>query len=178
MIKEIHTERLIIRKAKDSDLEAILKNIWSDERISKMMLWKNTYDLDEAKDRLKRTIAFQSDKDAFFICLKDNDEAIGMIGIKKIDDGIYEDGGLCIAYNYQHQGYGKEALNALLKIVFKEYDGKRFIYTCFKENENSKRLAKSLGFKYFKSHEAIREYDGYKYICEEYYLDVEDYNGR
>ena len=52
LVKEIYTEHLHLRKAGKSDLESVLSNIWSDERLSETMLWKNTYTRTDALDRL------------------------------------------------------------------------------------------------------------------------------
>ena len=167
----IETDRLILRKARLDDLDDIYNNIWSREEIAKYMLWKTTKNLEDAKIRMDKTINYQSKNYAYFIALKDSDKVIGFCGFKEIEKDIYEDAGLCIALEYQGMGYAKEVVKKLVDIVFNKLNGKRFIYGCFRENEKSKRVCLSLGFKYLKSEDKIREYDNYKYIAESYYLD-------
>ncbi len=175
MIKELYTEHLHLRKAKDSDLESVLKNVWSDESLSSMMLWKNTFTVEDAKERLERTIKYQAVNNAFFVCLKDSDEVIGFGGIHEEKDGIFEDSGICIAPRYQRLGYGRELLKALLRLAFEECAARRFIYSSFSDNEPSIRLCLSCGFSYLGCSMKIREKDGMEYQCNEYYLDRDDY---
>ncbi len=168
---ELYTDRLVLRKAKESDLEFIYKNVWSDARLTKYMLWQVNNSIDEARDRLNRTIAYQKDHYAYFICLKETDEAIGFAGVIDIGEGAFEDTGLCVATDYQAKGLGKEVVTALANLIFNELNGKRFVYSCFSENNHSKKLALSLGFKYIKSEDKVRDYDKYEYVSNVYYLD-------
>ncbi len=167
----IVTSRLVLRKAKMSDLESIYKNVWSDSRLTKYMLWKANSSLEEAKERLEKTIEYQSNHYAYFVCLKSNNEVIGFAGVIETEKGIYEDTGICIAHDYQGQGYGKEVVNALKGVIFNELNGRQFLYSTFKENICSKKLCQSLGFKYLKSESKIRKLDNYEYVSDVYYLD-------
>ena len=47
------------------------------------MLWKPTKKYEDAAERLNRTMKYQADNYAYFICLKSNDEPIGFAGIKE-----------------------------------------------------------------------------------------------
>lgn len=159
MILQLETEHLSLRKAKESDLEAIYRNVWSDTHLAENMLWKPTETLPEAKERMQRTIAYQSKWDAFFVCLKETDEAIGFAGIRENEPGEYEETGICIASRHQHKGYGKEVLQALLHLVFDMHHGISFRYGCFHDNEASARLCKSAGFVYTATETRIRDWD-------------------
>ena len=171
----IETERLILRKAKASDLNPIWQNVWSSEEVAKYMLQPVTKTIDEAKDRLRRTHDFQMKNEAYFVCLKDNDEPIGFCGLKKLDEGVYSDAEIAIGEKYQGKGYGKEVVKALAKQVFGILAGAMFFYSCFKENIKSNNLAKSLGFEFFKEEELIRDYDNLKYISNSYYMSSDMY---
>ena len=165
-LDRFETEHLILRKARPDDTEYMLKNVWSDESLSKYMLWKPTFTKEEAEDRMKRTMNYQKSATAYFVCLKETDEPIGFCGIKEVSPGVYEDSGICIASRYQRHGYGKEMVKALLYIAFNWFGGKEFIYGCWKENTPSAALAKSLGFKYTHSLDEVREWDGMKYTAD------------
>ena len=168
----METERLVLRKAVDSDLNSIYRNVWSDESLSEYMLWEPTRTLDEAAERLERTIRYQSNNDAWFICLKETDEPIGFIGMVQTDDNTYDGTGLCIAKKYQGMGYGKEALKRLLSCAFTAKKASEFIYSVWSTNIRSKNLAKSLGFQYQYSEDKIRDYDGKAFINEIWVLDM------
>ena len=58
-LDRFETEHLILRKARPDDTEYMLKNVWSDESLSKYMLWKPTFTKEEAEDRMKRTMNYQ-----------------------------------------------------------------------------------------------------------------------
>lgn len=173
--QELITENLILRKAKKDDLQLIWKNVWQDEEIAKNMLWKTTKTEEEAKIRLEKTINFQQENYAYFVCLKSNNEPIGFAGIYEKENGIFEESGICIAQKCQGKGYGKEVVGVLKKLIFEQLGGKRFIYSCFSTNEKSRRVCLSHGFKYFKSEETVREHDGMKFIIDYYYIDREMY---
>ena len=177
-MNQLETEHLILRKAKMSDTEAIWKNIWSDKRIADMMLWPVTETLEEASERMRKTIAYQSDHYAYFVCLKDTDEAIGFAGVREYDPDTYEDSGLCIAIREQRKGYAKEALQALLKLVFEVLHKKRFIYGCFSTNEASRKVCLSQGFHFLETKEEVRKHDQFEYLAESYFLTKEEYENR
>ena len=169
------TENLILRKAKLTDLNKIWNNIWKDEKIAETMLWKPTKNYEEAVERLDRTIKYQKENYAYFICLKSNDEPIGFAGIKEKEEGIFEESGICIARAYQGKGYAKEVVDALKRLVFEKLAGNKFIYGCFDNNEKSKRVCKSQGFKYLSSEKIIREWDKKEFKVDYYYFDKENY---
>ena len=170
MIERVETEHLILRKSADRDLECIWNNVWKDEQIAKTMLWQPTLAYEDAVERLKRTMCFQGIFDAFFVCLKETDEAIGFAGIKEEEPGVYEDCGICVARKFQNRGFGKEIVRALVQLAFEKLGGTKFIYGCFRENERSAAVCKALGFKYSFSRDEVREWDGYKYTADYYEL--------
>lgn len=75
----LYTENLILRKAQESDLYDIFNNIWSDKNIYENMFFKPTTNIEEALERLNRTIEYQNNNYAYFICY--NNEVIGFTGI-------------------------------------------------------------------------------------------------
>ena len=170
MTEQLTTPNLVLRKAKDSDLDSIWQNVWNDPKIAATMLWKVTETREEAADRLDRTKNYQASNDAFFVCLKDTDEPIGFGGIREIAPGEYEETGICIAARFQRRGFGKEVLDALVGLAFRRLGGHRFKYGCFHENAASAALCKSCGFAYTHSEQCVRDWDGYEYLCDFYEL--------
>lgn len=174
-MKRIETQNLILRKAKKEDLDKIWNNIWKDEKIAETMLWKPTKTYEEALQRLERTIKYQEANYAYFVCLKENDEAIGFAGVKEIEENVYEESGICIATKCQGKGYAKEVLKALEYLVFEELKANKFIYGCFKNNQKSKKVCLSQGFKFLSSGKIIREWDNMEFENELYYKNKEMY---
>ena len=178
---QLVTEHLILRKAVPSDLELIWNRVWKQEELSKMMLWEPTPTLEEAKDRLERTIQYQKDHYAYFVCLKEINEPIGFAGIQALPNHEYEETGICIAKEFQGKGYAKEVVSALRKLIFEELNGNRFYYGCFHENERSRRVCLALGFRYYHSQVNVREWDQYEHVSDYYYFDrgmYEDIRGK
>ena len=174
-MENLITENLVLRKAKKSDLENIWKNIWNDEEIAETMLWKTTTTYEEAVERLNRTIKYQSDNYAYFICLKSSDEPIGFAGVKERESGIYEESGICIATKYQRRGYAKEVVQALKQLIFEELKGNKFLYGCFSNNEKSRKVCISHGFKYLNSEKVVRDWDNKEFLVDYYYFDRKMY---
>jgi len=174
-MERLTTNNLVLRKARESDLEKIWKNIWNDEKIAETMLWKPTKNYEDAVERLNRTIKYQAENYAYFVCLKSTDEPIGFAGIKEKESGIFEESGICIARKYQGKGYAKEVVKALKYLVFEKLNGNRFIYGCFSDNEKSRNVCISQGFKYLSSENTIRDWDNKEFIIDYYYFDKEMY---
>jgi RimJ/RimL family protein N-acetyltransferase len=161
-------KKIILRKAKLDDLDSMWNNIWQDKELAKFMLWKPVENIEEAKIRLQKTIEYQTSNLAFYICLEETDEVIGFLGAVNTGDSIFEDTGICIASKYQGNGYGKQALQLLLEIIFEELDGKEFIYSCFEENKKSQKLCESLGFEYKYAKQNTRKWDNLNYTAKYY----------
>ncbi len=123
-------KRLVIRKARMSDLDSIFTNIYSDEVLLETMFMEITKNKEAARARLKRTIEFQKDKPLFFVALKETDEVIGLCGIMEEAECVYSEAGICIARKYQRQGYASEVLTMLLNYAFVECGAKAFAYYC------------------------------------------------
>lgn len=166
----IETPRLVLRKAKESDLDAIWKNVWRDASLAETMLWTPTETRDAARDRLARTMAYQAESCGYFVCLKDTDEPIGFAGVRETAPGEYSETGICIAREWQRRGFGKEVLAALVDLVFNKLDARRFVYSCFHDNAASVALCRSCGFTFLGSEPQTRERDGYAYLCDTYEL--------
>ena len=171
----IETPRLILRKAKESDLTDINNNIWSDASLATNMLWKPNPDLETAKRRLSYNIFLHNNNFSYFIVLKETNQVIGWTGIHEIEPHLFEDYGICIATRYHGQGLGKEVMTALEDLAFEKLGGEKFIYTCFSTNKQSSGLCTSLGFTYKSSTPRVREHDGLNYILDTYELEYDKY---
>ena len=174
MYERLESKNIIIRKSKETDYLSML-NVWGDEEVYKWMLFTPTKTIDEAKDRLKRSFEYQKNNFAYFICLKDTDEAIGTCGIREYEPNRIEEMGICISTKYQGLGYGKEVLSLLLDLAFMKLNAKDFRYGYFIDNIKSKKLALSFGFKYYETEELIRPWDNEKKVVDLCLLTKDEY---
>lgn len=166
----IETAHLVLRKARNDDLDAIWKNIWSDREVAKYMYWQPTDTHEDAISRLERTIVYQSKNYAWFVCLKETDEPIGFAGLRVREDGSCEESGVCIAVRYHRRGYGQEAVKALVDFAFNTLGADRFHLACVHENIASRSLIVSLGSQYTGSFTAAREWDGKEFTFDEFVI--------
>lgn len=168
-------EHIILRKAKYEDYKSMLKHVWSDEEVYKWMLYTPTTTVEDAIDRVNRSIEYQKNNYAYFVALKDTDEAIGLCAIKESENKHFEECGICIGKAFQAKGYGKEIVGLLLDLAFNKLGAIDFEYGYFIDNIKSKKLAEYFGFKYIETIEKIRPWDGQKKIIDVCLLTLKDY---
>lgn len=171
-------ERIRLRKARESDWSSMLRNVWGDEAVYRWMLYQPTLTAEGARERCCRSMAFQKDHPAWFVCLKDTDEAIGLCAIKEIGKGHFEESGICIGTEHQGRGYGKEIVSLLLALAFQQLGAEDFRYGYFRDNEKSRRLAEHFGFQYEKTYELTRPWDGAVKKIDSCILTREQYEAR
>lgn len=176
-IRKIIGKTIVIRKAEPNDLESVFYNVWSDSEVLSTTLMKTSANLEEAKGRLERTMNFQSDKDAFFLALKDTNEVIGLCGIIPMGNDVFEEGGFIIGKRYQHKGYGTEMLNILLDVAFNYYGCKEFVYSYCVGNDKSQGLCRKFGFHYVETKAETREWDQQTFQVNREILKKEEYKG-
>ena len=128
---KLETKDLILKKAEFEDWKTIYYNLWRHKESAKYMLWQPTETDEDAKDRMKRTIAFEEkpeNKYALFVYLKKTGEAIGFAGMRELEPG-----------------YGRQILTALLEEAGKL--GAKEFHACNRTgNAASRALQLSCGF--------------------------------
>ena len=160
MYETLEGEHIRLRKAKETDYLSMWKNIWGDEAVYRWMLFPPTLTEAEAVDRCRRSICYQKENFAWFIALKDTDEAVGLCAVREYEPGRFEEAGIGIAAKCQGKGYGKEVVALLLDLVFIRLGARDCQYGYFRENEKSKKVAESFGFRYDRSYDLTRPWDG------------------
>ena len=115
----LKTQRLILRKFNENDLEAFY-NIFSDKEVNQFLPWFPLKNLDEAKSFYQERYAsiYQNKQGyAYAICLKENNTPIGYVNID-LDES--HDLGYGLKKEYWHQGIVSEAVKAVIKQAQKE----------------------------------------------------------
>jgi len=165
----IETRDLILDKGKFEDWESMYKNIWSHDESAQYMLWRPVHTEEDAKERIKKNIFFMEKCElAWFIYEKSSGEAIGFAGMEKIGEGVYEDTGIAIGPAFTRKGYGKQILMALVNEAFTNFDADKFVCSCRRQNEASKQLQLSCGFRYTHSENKIDLRNESEYILDYY----------
>ncbi len=163
----METENIILGKAKYEDWKPMYRNVFSRPESAEFMLWKVTTDEDSAKERMRRTIAWQKEHDAWLVYEKKSGQAIGFAGVKEIQAGVYEDTGIAIGPEYTGRGYGRQVLGLLLQYCT-SLGGTEFYYSTRSGNSASKALALSCGFVFLHAEQKTDIRNGKSYILEVY----------
>ena len=160
MYETLEGKNIRIRKAEEKDSRSMLENVWGDKAVYQWMLYQPTITEEDAIDRCRRSIQYQKDHFAYFVALKDTDEAIGLCAVRENTPGHYEEAGICIGKKYQGKGYGTEIVFLLLELAFQKLGAVDFRYEYFQDNVRSRRLAEHFGFTYDHSYDMTRPWDG------------------
>ena len=147
----LETERLILRRFAETDLEALYQ-IYRDEEVNKFLPWIPLKSMDEARlffqERYEVKYA-QPQAYAYAICLKKDNCPIGYI---KVDMEEHHDFGYGLRKEFWHQGIVTEAGRAVVEQV--KRDGLPYITATHDvNNPRSGGVMRNLGMKYQYSYE-------------------------
>ena len=120
--KLLKTERLILRKYKESDAKDMFNNWGSNPNCNIYLPWELHEDIKETKIIIQEWIkAYKEDNFKWIIELKDSEEEIGGKDVVSLDNkrNICEIG-YCIGSKFWNNGYTTEALNKVLDFLFNE----------------------------------------------------------
>lgn len=167
----IETERLLLRKFTENDLEAFY-TIYSDAAVNEFLPWFPLQSMEEAKAFFEERYQKEYQKPCgyrYAICLKSDQIPIGYLNVST--DTSYDLGyGLC--KEYWHQGIVSEAGKAVVKQVKK--DGLPYITATHDvNNPRSGNVMKSLGMIYQYSYEELWQPKNHLVIFRMYQLNLD-----
>lgn len=147
----LETERLILRKFTEDDLEAMFK-IYSDKEVNRFLPWFPLGTLEETKLFYEREFAEKyilKSAYNYAICLKEDNYPIGYINVN-INDSY--DFGYGLRKEFWHNGIVTEASKVVIEQLIK--DGVPYITATHDvNNPRSGKVMKHLGMKYQYSYE-------------------------
>ena len=149
-MKEITTDRLIIRQWRNSDSKDLYEYAQS-ELVGPRAGWKPHKSEDESKEIISK---FIENNDSYAIVLKKEYKVIGGIGLhnRKPDDSLKDleqrEIGYVLNPKYWGSEYVPEAVKALINYGFNEMNLDLIWCGHYDFNNNSKRVIKKCGFKY------------------------------
>ncbi|MBQ2864512.1 MAG: GNAT family N-acetyltransferase [Clostridia bacterium] len=164
----LETQNLILKKASIMFAESAHKNIFVFEECAKHMLWRVSKTLEETTSKIDKWCDLFKDGLAYFIFEKDGNplNVCGFIFALKTNNEI-SDIGLCFGKDYFGKGYGKQVMQLLITQL-QNKGITRIEYSCFSNNIGSNKLAKSLGFRYYKTQDRFVNKLN-KYVPENFY---------
>ncbi len=149
-MKEIVTDRLVIRRWKMDDAEDMFLYA-KDPDVGPRAGWPYHETIDETKEILKRFVS-DSHPYCFAICLKETLKPIGCIELMEKTDVTENDDELELGYwmgkPYWNKGYITEASKAVLAYGFNELKANIIWCGYYEGNLQSKRVQEKLGFEF------------------------------
>lgn len=177
--QNIETQRLVLRKFTLNDADDMYRNWANDDEVTKFLTWPTHSDVEVSKKVLNIWVNEYENNANYQWCieLKENNEAIGSIGVVNLKESIEAvEIGYCIGRKYWNKGITSEALTALIRFFFEEVEVKRVEARHDSNNPNSGKVMEKCRMKYEgKRMKADRNNTG---ICDVslYGLTIDDYN--
>ena len=147
---ELFTERLILRPWNESDAESLYEYA-KDDRVGPIAGWPVHTSVENSREIIKSVL---SAPETYAVCLKDDNRAIGCIGLKigkqsnlDLPDTEGEIGDW-IGVPFWGQGLIPEATREIIRHAFEDLSLKTLWCGYFDGNEKSKRVQEKCGFTY------------------------------
>ena len=149
-MKTLETERLILRKFKQDDFDAVHSYADCAENLIYMMWGPNTEE--QTRDFINMSIAQAEESPCvnynYAVELKNHGKVIGGCGIYISDDDDNKaEIGWLLHRGYWLKGYGTEIGEALLQFSFEELNLHRIVARCDAENIGSYRVMEKIGMR-------------------------------
>jgi len=148
----IATERLILRRFEEGDLEAFV-DYRCDPQVARYQSWSD-FDTGEARVFIleQRTVSLAAPNQWFQIAIADisTNRLLGDVGICVRANGIVAEIGFTLAPRSQRRGIAFEAVQPVLRLLFETTEVERVEATTDLRNTASMRLLSRLGFSQIK----------------------------
>ena len=147
----LETDRLILRRIKESDADEAFKNWTNDPKVTRYITWDPHGNVEVTKklfkdweDRYNEPYTYK-----WVVYVKELDQIIGTIDIvdKKVVNKTCEIG-YCYGSKFWNKGYGTEALKKVLEFLFNTVGFELIEIKHQEENSASGRIMQKAGLKY------------------------------
>lgn len=145
----ICTQRLILRRFRVNDAEAMFTNWANDEDVTKYLTWRPHGDLAVTKALLETWVADYEKPDYYQWAIVYEGQPIGSIAVvhlKASTEAAEID--YCIGKAWWHKGIMSEALHAVMKFLFEQVGVNRISARHAPENPHSGAVMKNCGMTY------------------------------
>ena len=153
-MKDIETERLILRDASVDDAEDMFEYAKLEE-VTKYLSWKPHLSVKDSEKILDMLSKEAKEKDSYTlkaIVLKENHKMIGTIDARIFGDGLKDaEFGYCLNPKYWNKGYMSEALKAFMEALHREHGIENVFGSFERENIASKRVMQKNEMYYYET---------------------------
>lgn len=167
----IETERLVLRQLQMGDVYEYYERLFGDADVSRYMLFDPHQDIGESLESLQRKLERYEEGNFYCwgITRKEEDSLIGLIELLRLDEQL----GSCsfvymLGCDYWSQGYGTEALKAVLRFAFEELEVETIQADHMSKNPASGAVMRKAGMKHLGTEAGKYEKLGISYDAEVY----------
>ncbi len=175
-IPALETERLVLRKFMENDLEAFYK-IYSDKEANKFLPWFPLKTMEDAKTFFEKQLVRKYNQGCTYnyaVCLKEDNYPIGYVNV---DTGGSYDFGYGLRKEFWHKGFATEAGKAVVNQLKK--DAIPYITATHDvNNPRSGGVMRQLGMKYQYSYEEQWQPKGFLVTFRMYQLNLDGNDDR
>jgi len=147
----LETERLVLRRFVNSDVEDMYGSWCSDPKVTTYMTWQPHGDISVTREYLLGILRDYDREDCYHwaIELKESGRVVGSIGVGRHNDAPRSVTiGYCLGSAWWNRGYMTEALRALIQFFFEQVGAKRVEALHDPRNPGSGRVMQKAGMTY------------------------------
>ena len=143
--EHIETERLILRKPRPEDANAMFTGWAQDAEVTRYLTWRPHKSIEESHEIIKRCLQLWDGEEdhPYMLTLKERDHPIGMLALHP--DGFKIALGYVLAKPHWGRGYMTEASLAAIDLAFRQKGIYRVFATTDVENIGSQRVLEKAG---------------------------------
>ena len=149
--QSIETDRLVLRKTRLEDAQAMFDNWASDPEVTKYLTWPTHSSVDVTKQIAESWVKGYEDEKFYqwMIELKEIGQPIGSISVVNMDERVEKvEIGYCMGRNWWHKGIMTEALRAVMDFLFIDVGVNRIEARHDPRNPHSGGVMRKCGMKY------------------------------
>lgn len=176
----IETDRLILRRLEEKDLQDFHNNLTNDPTVSETFMIPYYDDIKKTEVLLKGFIERCKEKNVYLWAMerKDSKEVIGIVSAHNQDEvRSMVEIGYAIGIKHRNKGYATEALKAAMDFFFNKVGFNRIECGYFLGNVASARVMQKANMKFLEIRNKELTYRDKEIDTGNYYLTKEDYNG-
>lgn len=181
MFEQLETQNLILRKFRREDAECFYARVGGSEKVTRYMLWQPHKSLRESQESIEKILSrYEGDNGyTWAIVLRADESIIGRIDLLRFDK---TESSCSFAYmigeEFWRQGFGTEALKAVISFAFEKMEMQTVIADHMSENVASGKVMKKAGMQYVQSYVSKYEKDGKCYDADEYMITYKDWKSK
>lgn len=144
--KEIKTERLLLRRFREEDAQAMFDTWANDERVTRFLTWTPHGSIDVTEFVIGLWLKDYEKENSYQWAIEFDGRLIGSIGVVHIDENSeIAEIGYCIGFDFWGKGIVTEATRAVIDFLFEEVNFNRIIIEHATKNPASGKVIKKCG---------------------------------